>query len=309
MNILYLDPVVRSATSMNYKYYDGVFDEMLKRQDCNIYHHRGVVDDFSKLGIEVDVVVFGLGWFNHKYYGEIKNLNVPSVCILFKPQNELSEKLSFCKKNKIRKILTPVPMSKRIEELTGIDTFLFPYGHCPSTFYDRQEVKNTDIGFSGALHNNKHYPEGAFPVENMRTKIGTTLSSMEGVNIYWNSSDSSPSRIPSYEEYATKINSSKMWIATQAAYGDITPRYYEVLASGTLLVCQKVPEEYRNIFISGVNCIEFENDMSDFKQKIVKYKEDDELREQIVSQALSESAEHTWEKRAEDLMKFIRGMV
>jgi hypothetical protein len=310
MNILYLDPIVHSATSMNYKYYDGVVDELIKREDCRVYHHRDTIDDFSKVSPNFDAVIFGLGWFNHGYFGEIKNMNIPSVCILFKPQNELSEKLSFCKNNNISKILTPVPICKKIEELTGISTSLFPYGFCPETFYNRGDIlKEIDIGFSGALHESKHYPPGAFPVDNIRTKMGEALSSMSDVKVYWKSRDDRPSRIPNYEDYAMKINGSKMWAATQAAYGDITPRYFEVFASGTLLVCQKVPKEYRDIFVPGVNCIEFESDMTDFEQKILKYKEDDELRGQIVSQALSESIEHTWEKRAEDLIRVIRGMI
>ena len=308
MNILYLDPVVHTGTSMNYKYYDGVVDELVKRDDCEVYHHRGIIEDFSKVNVDADVVVFGLGWFNHKYFGEIKNLNVPTVCILFKPQNELSEKLSFCKNNNVSKILTPVPLCKEFQKLTGISTTLFPYGFCPETFRNREGVrKEIDIGFSGALHENKHYPPGAFPVENIRTKIGDKLSSMD-ISVYWNSSDDRPSRIPDYEDYATKINSSKMWVATQAAYGDITPRYYEVLASGTLLICQKIPEDYREIFIPGENCIEFENDMSDLEEKILRYR-DDATRKEIVDKALLSSEKHTWKNRAEDLMKCIRGIV
>ena len=72
-------------------------------------------------------------------------------------------------------------------------------------------------------------------------------------------------------------------------------------------MCQKIPEEYKHIFVPGVNCVEFENDMSDFEEKVFKYRSDDERRE-IVSKALSDSVNHTWEKRAEELVNFIRGI-
>jgi glycosyltransferase involved in cell wall biosynthesis len=263
----------------------------------------------SSSDIDFDAVVFGLGWFDNKFYRKIKNLNIPSVCILFKPQNDLNEKLEFCKVNEIDRILTPVPRISEYEQSTGIKTILFPYGYCPSTFFPRENIeKDIDVGFSGALHESKHYPEDAFPVENMRTKIGEKLRSMNGVKVFWNSSDDKQIRIPSYDDYARKINCSKMWIATQAAFGDITPRYYEVLASGTLLVCQEIPDDYRHIFVAGKNCVEFSCDMSDFEEKIMRYIENDELRKSVVSRAVLDSKNHTWKNRADEMLKIIRSI-
>jgi len=310
MKILYVDPVIHSPTSQNYLYYDGVYNELIRREDCKVYHHRGVITDFSNVNHNFDVVIFGLGYFNHKHYQKIDNLNIPSVCILFKPQNDLSKKLSFCKQNNITKILTPVPMCKEFEEQTGISTSLFPYGFCPKTFYNREDItKETDIGFSGALHENKLYPPGSFPVENLRTKIGKKLSSLSGIRIYWKASDdASTARIPSYEDYAKKINSSKMWVATQAAFGDITPRHYEVFGSGTLLVCQKVPTEYESIFIDEENTIQFSNDLSDFEDKISKYLKDQDRFSEIISRARLDSEKHTWSSRANQLVETLESI-
>ena len=38
------------------------------------------------------------------------------------------------------------------------------------------------------------------------------------------------------------------------------------------------------------------------------HRQDDEERREIVSKALSDSVNHTWEKRAEELVNFIRGI-
>ena len=65
-------------------------------------------------------------------------------------------------------------------------------------------------------------------------------------------------------------NSSKIWIATQAAYGDITPRYFEIMASGTLLFCEKSSVEYRTAFKDGYNCIEFNSSLDNFEELLIK---------------------------------------
>ena len=77
IKILFCDPVVHTGTSQMYKYYDGIFNELIKREDCEILWQRSpphVSNDWTSLFSQVDVVVFGLGWFNHKYYEKIKGI-------------------------------------------------------------------------------------------------------------------------------------------------------------------------------------------------------------------------------------------
>jgi len=312
MKILYIDPVVKTATSANYHYYDGVYDELIKEHQVALLAHvpANVKDICRHNNFEPDFVVFGLGWFNHKYFNKIQGLDYPSACVLFKPQNELKEKLDFCKINSIDVLLTPNPDFAGYENITGVKSMLFPYGFDADTFYDRGLKKEYDVGFSGALHENKHYPPGAFPVENIRTKIGGLLNDNHDINVFWSSSDSQPARIPSYEEYSKKINSSKIWIATQAAFGDITPRYYEVAASGALLFCQKIPQQYEHIFKNGYNCIEFNHDLSDFNKKLTYYLNNDSERRSIVNNALEFFHDkYQWKNRASELITVMQEVI
>jgi glycosyltransferase involved in cell wall biosynthesis len=308
MKILFCDPVVNTPTSIQYKYYDGVFNQL-----PGTVLYRKPFNNFKKVCVELkfkpDLVVFGLGWFNHKFYGKIEGLEVPSVCVLFKPQNDLKQKLSFCKTNNIDRVLTPVPAPEQYAQVTGCKTVLFPYGFDPEVFRPRDLPKAYDIGFTGALHEDKHYPPGAFTTSNLRTRIGQLLTNKQGVSVLWNSSDDRPSRIPSYEEYAKTINSSKMWIATQAAFGDVTPRFYEVLGSGTLLFCQKVPTAYRHILKPGVNCVEFKNDLSDFEEKLDYYLSNPEEVDKITSNAVKDFAKYTWENRAKHLLRIAEELI
>ena len=307
MNILFLDPVTLSSTATRYTYYNGLFFELQKQH--NVYHYTGVPQDFAelegKIGFKADYIVFGLGWFKHKCYGHIKNLNIPSACFLFKPQNQLAEKLEFCRINNVDLILTPVPEMEKYEEISGVRTELFPYGFDPLTFSPRPINIKYDIGFSGALHQSQHYPNDAFHVENLRPKIGALLQSVEGVRTFWKSSDvTSTAYVHDMKEYAATINSSRMWIATLAAYGDVTPRFYEVLGSGTLLFCQQIPEAYKFLLKDDINCVTFKDDLNDFEEKIRFYINHPDEAARITQVAAQFFHNHcTWSARAGALCK------
>ena len=142
----------------------------------------------------------------------------------------------------------------------------------------------------------------------MRQQIGEILKDLEDVNIFWQSSDDIANNfIVSYEEYAKTINSSKIWLATLAAFGDVTPRYYEVLGSGTLLLCQKIPESYRFLLKDGINCISFNDDLSDFKEKIKFYVKNLDKLNEITDNAVNISHDNcTWNHRAKELIELIK---
>lgn len=308
MNILYVDPAVRSQTSAKYRYYDGIYDELVKKH--NVFLQRNSFTDLSTLekqiNFKADVVLFGVGWFGKaKYFGKIKNLNCPVACFLYKPQNDLEAKLNFCKINDIDFIYTPIPTYYDYEKITGVKTILFPFGFDSSIFRPRQIQKEYDFGFSGALHNSSLYPNDSFQVENLRPKIGEILKNSKDYNVFWKSSDNaSKAFIDSYEEYAKTINKSKMWLATLAAFGDVTPRHFEVLGSGTLLFCQEIPESYKFLLKDEINCVSYKNDLSDFEEKILYFLENPDQYEKIVLQAVGFFHKNwTWEHRTDDLVK------
>jgi len=293
-----------------YPYYGGLFHAL--SQKCNIRLHSDLFTDFSELIREIrfkpDLLIFGLSYFEKfQYYDKIRNLDTLSIVYLFKPQNNLNEKLSFCKKNKINQIVTPLPMYKRIENETGIPCALLPYGFDSKIFKPRFRLKFNDVGFSGMLHQNKYYPEDAFRVIDLRKNIGEILNKNKEIKLLWKGSDKlSHGRIKNIVSYAKSINSCKVWLATPAAYEDITPRYFEIMGSGTLLLCSDIPQEYKKIFIDYKNCIEFKNDLSDFEEKLNNILLDNELRKKIATNAKKNAQEyHTWKKRALDFQSII----
>ena len=310
MNILYLDPYSDTSYSKRYLYYEGLYNSLIKTN--NVYLHRDLIIDYNEIKRDIpitpDVIIFGLSWFEkHKYFDKINNLDVPSVCFIFKPAADLQKKIDFCKINQIDLILTPHNQFEKFSEMAGIPAKLFPYGFDPNIFKPRNLEKKYDVGFSGALHGANHYPDGAFKNKNIRSKIHYLLKNINEINFFWKSTDVlETARIHDNIEYAETINSSKIWIATQAAYGDITPRYFEIMGSGTLLFCEKNPVEYRTVFKDGYNCIEFNSSLDNFEELLIKQLNSPSGIEKVCEQSIKDAhLYHTWDQRGKKLIKLL----
>ena len=114
---------------------------------------------------------------------------------------------------------------------------------------------------------------------------------------------------PSCDEYATTVGSSKIWIATHAPFGDITPRVLEIAASNTMVFCQELHSHYSHIFQDGVNCVQFKSDLSDFEEKLDYYLENEDERFKIIENGFNHIHEnYTCSKMAELMIQEINNI-
>ena len=81
------------------------------------------------------------------------------------------------------------------------------------------------------------------------------------------------------------MNECKIWIATTGPVLDVSPRYFEVILSKTLLFCNEMPKQYEGVFVDGVNCVTYKNDLSDFDEKINFYLTNEVERVKIIENA------------------------
>ena len=311
MNILYLDPYSDTSYSKRYLYYEGLYNSLIKTN--NVYLHRDLIIDYNEIKRDIpitpDVIIFGLSWFEkHKYFDKINNLDIPSACFIFKPAVDLKKKIDFCKINQIDLILTPHHQFEKFSDMADVPSKLFPYGFDPSIFKPRNLEKKYDIGFSGALHGCNHYPNGAFKNPSIRKKIKDILKDIKEINFFWKSTDVlETARIHDNVKYAETINKSKIWIATQAAYGDITPRYFEIMASGTLLFCEKNPIEYSHVFKDSYNCIEFDSSLDNFEYILIKLLRNPVLFNQVTQCGKIDAMRNqTWDVRASQFLSLVQ---
>ena len=310
MNVLYIDYGNVVDDNHMYQYYGDLFREL--KALARVYFVQSVNPNvpaiIEHLEDDIDCVIYGLGYFaqNHPSFFNkspgLDSLSIPVVCMIHKPQNMLQQKLDFCKMNNVDLVVDSQSTYKDYEKYTGIKSIRLPFTATPKHFHPRSVEKKYDVGFSGALHGNGKIKG---PTEDLRDRIHEKLKETN-YNLFWNSSNTLEYRIHSTEEYATKINESKAWLATTGPVDDVSPRYFEVIMSKTLLLCNKMPEAYEDIFEDGKNCVMFDNNLSDFHEKLNFYLQNDKEREILVENAYNEFInKYTWKHMASRLLSEI----
>ena len=310
MNILYVDYGDVVDDNYMYQYYGDLFREL--KELSRVYFVQSVNPDvpaiIDQLNGEIDCVIYGLGYFaqNHPNFFNktegLDKLSVPVVCMMHKPQSMLKQKLDFCKMNNVDLIVDSQSTYIKYGQLAETKSIRSWFTATPNLYHPRSCQKKYDIGFSGALHGNGKI---FGPTRDLRVRIQDLLLTTD-YKVFWNSSNSLDYRIPSFEEYAKKINESKIWLATTGPTEDVSPRYFEVALSKTLLFCNDMPDQYEGVFEDGVNCVTFKNDLTDFNEKLTYYLQNDSERSAIVEKAYDIVINgFTWKHMALNLLKEI----
>lgn len=219
------------------------------------------------------VILLSYGFLNKRYFYffPIRLLfpNATIIAVLFKPQVRRCEKVQFCNRNRIDRVLSPI--AKEVWESSGSSFLLsffqlFPYGYDPTNVGVQME-KKFDVGLTGASHSSENYPEGAFIEKNLRYKILEKFQSkaVRDLSVFFNVSDNANNEFLTTEEYRNVLGSTRVWIVTLSAYGDLTPRFYEALSSGAVVLVEKLPETYEWLLsMFGDRIVEFSPSLDDF---------------------------------------------
>ena len=126
MKILYIDPEIHTPNSRIYEHYNYLFDQVAQKAECFVYRGTQFDSILTPLntaraaGFEPDVIFFGMGWFALPEIVFSKNLqtrdiDIPCVGFLYKPQNFLDKKIEFLKSNNFDLVVTSVPAAYPIE--------------------------------------------------------------------------------------------------------------------------------------------------------------------------------------------------
>lgn len=308
MNILYVDSGGTTSDSYMYQYYGDLLRAL--KQQANVYlfegHPQNVMPVINQIEDDIDCIIFGLGFFaqsDPSRFTKIAGLEdseITTVCMLHKPQTMLQEKLDFCRANNVDILLDYFHNSGEKAAKHSMRSW---FTATPEHYHPREVEIKYDIGFSGALHGNGKI-DG--PTRDLRPRIGEIINSDSKYNVFWNSGNTLQYRIHSIEEYASKMNECKIWLATTGPVGDISPRYFEVALSKTLLFCNDMPDVNNPVFVDGETCVTFKNDLSDFQEKLDYYLNNDSEREKIINNAYDlVYNNYTWKHMAENLITAI----
>ena len=303
MNIIYVDGIVETPYDSSYPVYGDLFREIKKIHNVEVYrgHLNNLVETTNSSSKKIDLVCFGLGYFasTNNIFHKISNidrLQAKIVCFIHKETTMLKEKLNFCIMNNVDLVIHSQFHYKKFEELMKIPTRKLMFAANPDIYRPMDLERSIDVAFTGAMHGNKKM-KGA--TEDLRVRIGSILEPRSDLDILWGD------RLP-LKEYTEALNKAKIWIATTGPSGDISPRYFEIMHSKALLFCNKMPHSYEGAFIDGHNCVMYENDLSDFMEKMDYYLKNASERDRIVEQAYSDAMSlHTYAARAQQFNELL----
>lgn len=335
MKILYLSKNMRKYKSAMYQ--QEVMDELEKKIDVVFYGpgfegfdaEKEICSVFNFENKEFDFLVVGHSWLEDnpeknvdRYPGlKIDKCPIQKAVFLNKEYTNLGDKLNWIRGIGFCQGFSHHHDVEYYSEETNIPFLFLPFACDDKKFVAAEGFdKDIDFAFSGIIQNLSKNSNQSDARARVMNKIFHCVGDIPiikrkkyaNLNVFWNSIPRSKiqqtlsTRLGIYKylsgsEYADMQLRSKVYLNTLSPANLISPRFFENMASKTLVFCEK-SEHVERIFPK--NCfVTFEPDLSDFEEKLIYYLNHFDAREDIVrraSQLVSEN--HTWEKRAQKII-------
>ena len=250
--------------------------------------------------------------------------DIPKFYFLNKEYKKLNLRFEYIKKNKFDFVGSVLWYKlEEWEQELGIKFVHTPFGVNLERFKDFGLPKKWDFGFTGSLH--KTHTDMRFRVKKELFKDSAINQiSTHGITgilkgnpvkeeyrkykIFWAEFGAKDllfrSLLPAGKKYARFLNQFKVFLNTPSALGIINTRFYELMATKTLIFC---PESwyYGDFLKDRENCMMFKEDMSDFGDKLRMAIEDESLREEIVNKNYKRIENFTYKRYLERILKNI----
>jgi len=320
-------------------YHHDINQGFMKKGNCYLYgegypkydRNDTIQDAISKSPFNkgnIDLIAVGTSWEEQNPNIEesdphpnisLSELNIPKVFFLNKEYKKLDKKLEYAKKNKFDLVCTAHHDWEKWARQTGLNFLHLPFAAAPERFRDYGLSRKYDFGFTGALH--KTYKDIRYRIkcilfENTEVKSNLGMETLFKRNpmkeefkkyqIYWAEWGAKgllgKSLLPTGIKYARFLNSFKVFLSTPSAANLIGTRYFECMATKTLLFCPE-SEHYNDMLKDGHNCVKFREDLSDFAEKLHYILSNDSERKRIIENAYQDFiTNHTYDKRIEKVL-------
>ena len=280
-----------------------------------------------------DTLCIGHSWLSDSLHGELEScaafdLDVfpgKKVFILNKEYVRLEEKLAFAKRWRFDLALSHHQDAESYADRTGVPFVFWPFAIDARCHTRGGLPKRTDLFFSGLLKNPSH-PDAQSDLR-VRTQRALYVTHGElrfykrfryrGLKLFWNAYSGDPPitrllrvmgkyRRLGESDYAKQMALSRSVFCTLSPAKLISPRYFEAMYAGAIVLCEE-SSEYRRLFQPWVHYVPFLADLSDFEEKLRFACSDSVEVSRIRSAAESLVAEyHTWQRRVSDLVTWTR---
>jgi hypothetical protein len=280
-----------------------------------------------------DTLCIGHSWLSDSADGELESCGAldlddfpgKKVFILNKEYVRLEEKLAFAKRWRFDLALSHHQDAESFADRTGVQFVFWPFAVDASSHTRGGLPKRSDLFFSGLLKNPSH-PDAQSDLR-VRTQRALYVTYGElrlfrrfryrGFRLFWNAYSGDPRitrvlrvlgkyRRLGESDYVKQMALSRSVFCTLSPAKLISPRYFEAMYAGAIVLCEE-SGEYRRLFQPWVHYVPFSADLSDFEEKLRFACSDSEQVSRIRSAAESLVANyHTWQRRVVDLVTWIR---
>lgn len=320
-------------------YHQDLVDALQKNLDFYIYgegyenydKNDDIYDVISKSKFDqkdIDYIIMTTSWDDDVSEDNVdphpkintSSLNeIKKIYFLNKEYKKLSSRFDYCKKNKIDEVFTVHPNAELWSKEQSLNIKQMHFGISLERFGYDGEPKKIDFAFTGSLHNShldyrSKVKEELFIKERLHTKsnfdwrnFGKNVLKPEYnmLNIYWAEFGARDifyrNLLPFDKKYGRFLKETKMMLNTPSAVGIFNTRFFELMASKTLILCPRV-DSYNGLLEDNTNCLMYNPDMSDFQDVFMRGVNDVLLREKIVNNAYENVKEHSYDARVKSIL-------
>ena len=337
MRILYLSKNIEHYKAANYqkeflKALSDVTSVYVYGPGYQYFDYKKTINDIINLHGPFNCIFVGHYWLDDSNKKQIdpwvksglSKILLKKFIFLNKEYVNLDKKLKWIKKNKFDCVFSHYQNCQIWQSKIKTQLKYLPFGYDEKFFYFSEKKRKYDLAFSGVLQNsNKNSLQSDLRLRIQKTLYYTIFDiplfkkkKYRHLSIFWNTIPITfigqmISRIfKTYKfldkkTYAQVQKKSKIYLNSKSPLNLISPRYFENIASGCLIVTEK-NNQLKKI-LPKFSYIEFSNNMSNFEEVLVKsfniFKSSKKKRKDIASII---KKKHTWNVRAKAVLKTIK---
>ena len=249
---------------------------------------------------------------------ELRESKIPLFAVINKEYSRLREKLLYFEAASVRTVFTHHHDLGNLAPQAPIDYRFLPFAYNAGRFSPSLAPKRFDFGFAGLLQN-PSYPESQLDTRiKIQEELFFTYHSIplmkrkkyRNIDISWNTWSGNRFRDLTsamlghgrkYQgAYVRALRSTRVWLNSPSPLGLVSTRYFECMASGSVVLAQSTPA-LETIFPRDL-VFTFE-DPAGFSTTLLGLLEDSSTLERVAARAQKFVEEfHTWKKRVEEFL-------
>lgn len=254
----------------------------------------------------------------------LSKIKIKKFLFLNKEYANLNEKLRWIKKNKIHYVFSHYQDCKKWEIKTGAKFKFLPFAYDDNHFFYLEKKRKYDLAFSGILQNSRKDRVQSDVRIRILNRLYYTLFNVplfkrkkyRNLSIFWNSIPNNflgivlskifkTYKFLNIRKYAEIQRNSKIYLNSKSPMNLISPRYFENIASGCLILTEQNNELKK--LIPKTSYLEYSNGLSDFDEILDKCITKTNVSRKIFkTNSLIIKKKHTWDIRVKIVLKIIK---